>query len=294
MSEHPDPFELRRLVRNFFRGLAGPLRRALPDVLVPAIVRVRTRLAMRSTFKVAFSRRQMEVLLDGLPGYDLDEMTRRHVQFTQRRAEYRFHPDLVSDQEIVGLEHLVGARDRGRGVLLSFMHYGHYDGCWLALKKAGLELDAMVIPFLYDGVGSDWQRQHAQLLRMGARLHSVAGGSQVVRDLLSQGRILALASDVTSRTKVHFMGKDRLASFGAPRIAHEMGVPVVVMTFEWTGKRPRIRLHEPLDPADFPDAWGLFDRMLAIHEEAVREWPWSYELPTDRWVGWSEEAAASG
>lgn len=51
-----------------------------------------------------------------------------------------------------------------------------------------------------------------------------------------------------------------------------------------SAKRPRIHVHEPLDPADFPDAWGLFDRMLAIHEEAVREWPWSYELPTDRWV----------
>ena len=293
-----DPLVVRRLARDVARKVAIPLRRSLPDPLVPLVVRLRTLLAMRSGFKVASSRRQMEILLDTLPGYDLDELTRRHVWFTQRRAEYRFHPDLVSDQELVGLDNLQRARAGGRGVLLSFMHYGHYDGCFLTLKKAGVETDAMVIRFLYDGIGTDWQRQHARLLRMGTTMHSVEGGSQVVRDLLADGRVVALASDVTSRTKVHFMGKDRLASFGAPRIAHEMGAPVVVMTFEWTGTKPRITLHEPLEPGDFPDAWALYHRMLEIHEDAVRGWPWSYELPQDRWVVWpedaDEEAAASG
>jgi lauroyl/myristoyl acyltransferase len=285
-----DPRVVRRIVRDVARRVVIPLRRRLPGFLVPGVVRLRTMLAMRSSFKVASSRKQMEILLDALPGYDLDEMTRRHVWFTQRRAEYRFHPDLVSDQELVGLENVEQACAGGRGVLLSFMHYGHYDGCWLTLKKAGLETDAMVIQFLYDGIGTDWQRQHARLLRMGTRMHSVEGGSQVVRDLLAEGRVVALASDVTSRTKVPFMGKDRRASFGAPRIAHEMGVPVVVMTFSWTGRKPRITLHEPLQPVDFPDARALYDRMLEIHEAAVREWPWSYELPQDRWVVWADEA----
>lgn len=282
----PDP---RKRVRAVLRGLATPLRRSLPDFLVPLVVRLRTLLAARNSFKVASSRLQMEVLLDALPEYDLDEMTRRHLAFTQRRAELRFHPDLVSDQEIVGLEHLTAARAEGRGVLLSFMHYGHYDGSFLALKKAGVETDAMVIPFLYAGVGSTWQRQHARLLRMGTTMHSVEGGSQVVRDLLGQGRVVALASDVTSRTKVRFLGKDRLASFGAPRIAHECDVPVVVMTFAWAGRRPRIVLHEPLRPGSYVDPGALFADMLAIHEAAVREWPWSYELPQDRWVVWQDD-----
>ncbi len=282
----PDP---RKAIRTVLRRLAAPLRRHLPAFLAPTVVRVRHQLAKRNAFKVASSRLQMEVLLDALPDYDLDEMTARHLWFTQRRAEYRFHPELVSDQEIVGLEHLTGARAGGRGVLLSFMHYGHYDGMFLALKNAGVETDAMVIPFLYAGIGSDWQRQHARLLRMGTTMHSVEGGSQVVRDLLAEGRVVALASDVTSRTKVHFMGKDRLASFGAPRLAHETGVPVVVISAEWLGDRQRVRLHEPLDPADFADPWALYEAMLAVHERAVRAWPWGYELPQDRWVVWPEE-----
>lgn len=280
------PHDPRKRIRTLLRGLATPVRRSLPDALVPLIVRIRTALAARNDFKVASSRLQMEVLLDGLPEVDLDDMTARHLAFTQRRAEYRFHPDLASDQEITGLEHLAVARARGAGVLLSFMHYGGYDGSFLALKKAGVDTDAMVIPFLYAGVGSTWQRQHARLLRMGTTMHSVEGGSRAVRDLLADGRVVALASDVTSRTRVHFLGKDRLASFGAPGIAYEMGVPVVVMTYEWSGRKPRIVLHEPLDPASYDGPAALFADMLALQEEAVRAWPWSYELPQDRWVVW--------
>jgi lauroyl/myristoyl acyltransferase len=290
---HRMPDDPHRRVRAFFRGRAAPLRRSVPDALVPLVVWARTLLASRNSFKVASSRHQMEVLLGGLPEYDLDEMTRRHVAFTQRRAEYRFHPDLVSDQQIDGLAHLVTARERGRGVLLSFMHYGHYDGSFLALKKAGVDTDAMVIPFLYAGIGTDWQRQHARLLRMGTTMHSVEGGSQVVRDLLADGRVVALASDVTSRTRVPFLGRDRLASFGAPRLAHEMGSPVVVMTFAWDGRRPRIVLHEPLEPESYADPTALFADILALQEEAVRAWPWSYELPQDRWVVWADDEAGA-
>lgn len=286
------PHDPRRWVRTWLRGLAAPVRRNLPAFLAPTIVRVRHRLARHNAFKVASSRWQMEVLLDALPEYDLDEMTAKHLWFTQRRAEYRFHPDLVSDQEIIGLEHLVAAREQGHGVLLSFLHYGHYDGMFLALKKAGVETDAVVVPFLYAGIGSDWQRQHARLLRMGTTLHSVEGGSPAVRALLAQGRVVALASDVTSRTKVHFLGKDRRASFGAPRLAHETGVPVVVLTVEWLGDRQRIRLHEALDPGLYDGPEELFDAMLAIHERAVRAWPWAYELPQDRWVVWNDTAVS--
>ncbi len=272
------------VVRTLARSWAGPVRSAVPDRMVPLLVDARTWLALRGQRHTRRSAKSMRVLLDALPEYDLAEMTRRHVWFTQRRAEYRFHPELVGDQEVVGIEHLAGARDLGRGVMLSFMHYGHYEGMFLALRNAGVETDAMTLPVILEETGTYWQNQHGRILKLGTTLHDISGGSDLVRRLLGEGRVVAMASDVTSRTKVHFLGKDRLASFGAPRLAFEQDAPVVVVTSEWAGDRPRVICHPPLMPADYADAGALYADLLALHEASVRTWPWAYELPEERWV----------
>jgi hypothetical protein len=71
------------------------------------------------------------------------------------------------------------------------------------------------------------------------------------------------------------------------------GSPVVVMTQELSDGSPRpvVRFHEPLMPADHPDARSLLEAMLAVHERAVVQWPELYDIPLRRW-GRPEERPA--
>ena len=74
-----------------------------------------------------------------------------------------------------------------------------------------------------------------------------------------------------------------LGSFGAARLAAEAGSPVVVMTSEEDEQGPVIRLHEPLDPAEFDTPQSLLTAMLALHEDVVLRWPEATDLPLSRW-----------
>jgi lauroyl/myristoyl acyltransferase len=133
------------------------------------------------------------------------------------------------------------------------------------------------------GGGGNFMRQHTRLCAMGGTLHSTEIGSRGIADLLRQGLPVFVASDVKGRSPVRFLGQERVGSSGAPRIAQQTGSPVVVMTFERDGDDPRVRLHEPLDPAAFETPEALLDAMLARHESAVRAWPEAYDEPLKRW-----------
>ncbi len=69
-------------------------------------------------------------------------------------------------------------------------------------------------------------------------------------------------------------------------MAMATGSPVVVMTSELVHEgdaMPLVRLHEPLDPADFETPQQLMERILEIHEPYVTRWPELYDVPTSHW-----------
>ena len=266
-------------------AVLNPVRRRLPRAGVRAIVAARSFADHRTPWVMARSRAEMAHLMGAEAGpAELDALARRFAAWMRRRGEYRWHPEIVGRQEVVGLDHLRAAREGGRGVLVSFLHHAHFDGSFLSIRNAGVDdLQAVVHPLMVAGGGGNFMRQHTRLCALGGTLHSTAIGSAGIAGLLCQGRPVFIASDVKGRTPVRFLGQDRVGSSGAPRIAQQTGSPVVVMTFEQDGRDARVRLHEPLDPHAHDTPEALLDAMLARHEAAVRAWPEAYDEPLKRW-----------
>ncbi len=135
-------------------------------------------------------------------------------------------------------------------MILNFMHHGSYDGAAGSLGRLGVPCHMLVYPYMV--------REDAPALAQAAHAGGADGrrrrpsaprsGPQGIIDLLNQGEVVAIASDVPGRTPVRFAGRDVRGSFGAARIAADAGSPVVVMTSEDDDRGPFVRIHEPSTP----------------------------------------------
>ena len=274
--------------------IAARVRAALPTALLPLLVAVRTRLAWRSAAVREDARTQMRFLLEHTrPDADLDAAARAYVRYQVRRGELRWHPELLTGLRVEGLEHLVDARARGRGVVLNFVHHGHYDGAFPSIARLGVPAHTVVYPYMLEPDAPLWLQQHVRIgTANGGTAVSAAVGTEGLVDLLRRGEVVAIASDVPGRTPLRFVGRDVLGSFGAARLATDTGAAVVVLTSEEDEQGPVIRLHEPLDPARFASPQELLQRMLATHEPVLLRWPEATDIPLSRWGSLEEETAS--
>ncbi len=231
------------------------------------------------------ARAQMRFLLEHTrPDLDLDEVARAYVRYQARRGELRWHPELLTGLRVRGIEHLLEARARGRGVILNFVHHGYYDGGFPSIAAQGVPAHMVVYPYMLGPDAPLWLRQHVKIgTANGGTAVSNDVGADGLLDLLRRGEVLAIASDVPGRTPLQFVGRQVLGSFGAARLAADAGAPVVVMTSEEDAEGPVICLHGPLEPTGFESPRALLERMLAIHENVILRWPEATDLPLSRW-----------
>jgi lauroyl/myristoyl acyltransferase len=200
------------------------------------------------------------------------------------RAEVRWHPELLTRQRVEGLEHLTTAYALGRGVVLNYMHHGYYEGLSPSLARHGVRSHMLGLDHIFGDDAPGWLKQNVRISTTGGSTPvSVAIGSQGIADLLTQGHVVTITSDVPGRTPVTFAGRRLLGSFGAARIAASTGSPVVVATFETDAAGPFIRIHDTLHPQEFDSPRDLLEEMLARHERAVLSWPEETDIPLSRW-----------
>lgn len=261
-------------------------RKLTPAALVPALVRVRHRLAWSRSSVRAEAHRQMEFLLaETRPNADLDAVASGYARAMIRRGEERWHPGIVTGRRLEGLEHLVGARDMGRGVIVSFVHHGFYDGgAFPALAHAGVPTHMMIYPYMARDDAAGWIKRHLVVNSLGGGIPtSTEIGTQGIIDLLTRGAVVAIASDVPGRTPMTFVGREVLGSFGAARLAMTTGSPVVLLTSERDERGEHVRLHAPLHPQDFESPQTLLAEMMSRHEKRVLAWPEATDIPLSRW-----------
>jgi lauroyl/myristoyl acyltransferase len=264
----------------------GRTRGKIPTSLLPAFVKARTALAWSREAVREDARTQMRFVLEHTrPDADIEEAARRYVERQVWRGELRWHMDLITHLQVEGLEHLTAARDLGRGVVLSHMHHGHFEGAMASIGRRGVHIHAMGDPKLIAPDAPAWMRQHAAVaLAAGATQVRVDVGAEGLAKVLLEGGILTIASDVPGRTRMPFLGRDLVGSFGAVRLAMGTGAPVVAMTAELhDGYLPVARLHEALDPQEFPTPQKLLEALLAVHEPYIVRWPEMYDIPTSHW-----------
>lgn len=261
------------------------MRRRVPFAALPVLVAARFRLAWSRAAVRADARAQMQFLLEHTrPDADLEAVARAYVKAQIWRGELRWHPNVISQLRVEGLEHLLAARDLGAGVMLNFTHHGQYDGGFSSLARQGFPCHMVVYPYMLEEDAPRWLKQHIKVACTGGGVAVSAGiGTDGLIDLLRSGRVVAIASDVPGRTPLRFAGREVLGSFGAARLAKVTGSPVVVMTFERDEKGTVLRLHEPLMPERFDGAKALLDEMLRRHEEAAVRWPEWTDIPLSRW-----------
>jgi lauroyl/myristoyl acyltransferase len=142
----------------------------------------------------------------------------------------------------------------------------------------------IVYPYMVRADAPSWLKQHMSVACTGGGVAvSSEVGTQGILDLLNQGQVAAVASDVPGRTSLRFVGRDVLGSYGAARLAADAGSPVVVMTCEQDARGSFVRLHEPLDPKEFESPRELLEEMLSRHERVIVQWPEATDLPLSRW-----------
>lgn len=268
----------------------GRVRGMIPRPLLPAYVAARSRVAWRQEKVRENARAEMRFVLEhARPTADLDALiedaARRYVERQIWRAELRWHIDLITNQQIEGLEHLTAARDLGRGVILSHMHHGHFEGAMGTIGRQGVVLHALGSSHLLDADTPGWMQQHAKVALAGGAIPvKVDVGVDAMVDILTAGGILTMASDVPGRTPMHYLGRDLVGSFGAVRLAMGTGAQVVVMTSELRdGYLPVVRLHPAFDPQEFPEPQKLLEAILGAHEPYLVRWPELYDIPTSHW-----------
>jgi lauroyl/myristoyl acyltransferase len=265
--------------------LVGTLRGRVPRAELAALVAARFKLAWSraSVREDAFA--QMRFLLERTrPDADLEAAARAYVRRQIWRGELRWHPEEITHQRVIGLDHLIAARDQGRGVVLSFMHHGHYEGACASLARRGVPLHMITYPHTLLPDAPGWVQQHVRVASLGGGVPVSADvGSKGITELLHQQKVVAIATDVPGRTPLRFVGRDVVGSFGAPRLAMSTASPVVVMTSERDDLGPLVRVHAPLDPVRHDSPMELLQGMLDIHEPVLVRWPELADVPLSRW-----------
>ena len=108
-------------------------------------------------------------------------------------------------------------------------------------------------------------------------------GSAGLAEVLTQKKILAIASDVAGGTAVPFLGRELRCASGAPRFAMQTSSPVVIATsHQQADGSPRIRIHEPIEPGDFAEPADLLAEIMRRHEPAALAWPEAFDSPYGR------------
>src|SRR5690348_3187941 len=208
---------------------------------------------------------EMRFLLEHTDRADeVETVARAFTEFSLLRNYRRWHPRHLARQPVSGAEWLTSKRDPDRGVLLSFLHHGQYEGLFPSLGRVGVAIQTVVAPEAFDPASPIQLRQHFKVAGMHplTTLVPTTIGSAGMVELINDKLILAIASDVAGRTPVEFLGRTINVASGAARIATEANCPVVLVTsHRGPSGSPTLRVHEPIEPGDFADQRDLLQEM---------------------------------
>ncbi len=274
-------------------ALAQWVRVHKPVLLVPLLVWLRTTVTWARSSGREAARADIRTLLGDVPEAELDALARRHVHFSCLRSEARFHHQVNSRQRVVGGEHLASASALGRGVILGFVHHGHYEGGFPSIAAAGFPLHVVVAAeSVAAGEGDPeaelWRVHHARTVvsHPDSRLASVDIGFRGMLGLLADGDTIALACDFPGgQAPVRFLGREWFGMTSVGGLSLRSGAPVVpLISRPDGGDRSYIELGAPILPEDFDDPAALTAAVLAALEPGVRAWPEAYDVPAQMWI----------
>jgi KDO2-lipid IV(A) lauroyltransferase len=207
-------------------------------------------------------------------------------------AEYARLAELVNAEggavvrEVRGMEHLLRARDEGRGAILLTGHFGNFElaGAWLGRAHP---LDFVVKPLSNPGM-ERWIADQRQ--RAGVGQIPLGAGMRGAFAALKANRWVAMLADQDARRHgvfVPFFGTPASTPVGPAMLSLRTGAPII-MGFDQREADGRhvIEVEPPLRIAD-PGAPDAVARLTAAHtaalEERIRRRPHAWFWLHRRW-----------
>jgi hypothetical protein len=266
------------------------LRRLVPVRLVPSVVRRRLQTLWQDAGFRASQVAEMEFLLGKTErAVEIPELARAYTEQMLIRAHMRWHPRAITRQRTQGIEWLTTRRDAKRGLIISFTHHHRYEGMLGSLARLGAPSKIIVSPAIARPDAGAAFRQHLRVAARGGEIVPAEGGTEALVAMLRPGVLMSLAPDFPGRTPVTFLGRRVLGSFGTARIAMLSNSPVALVTHRRDENGPYLRVHEPLDPADYSEPGDLLSEILRGHGEAILDWPEALESPRARFAELPEQ-----
>jgi len=248
----------------------------------------------RARWDVETEARRARVVMEPVardPG-DLEALARRHlVEHSVREAllarlwELRRRPRT--------------APPHGRGVLVSYCHFGPYAGMPIAFLDTRPRVHAVVGAWLLEPPAPDERglrimRWRNGIERAGVEPIPARGCFERVVALLRERELVTMPFDLGgSAPSVRLLGLDVALASGTARMAYEAGA--IVQPAARIRRRHRIwtELGPPLDARRFGGWEDLHAAIAAAHDAWMRPYPWAHEIPIRLLPDYRERLAAA-
>jgi phosphatidylinositol dimannoside acyltransferase len=201
---------------------------------------------LRANLRVAAGDRLTEAELDDL----LVRATRSYARYWQEafRLPSLDHRRIVTETELVGIEHLARVRDEGRGAILALPHSGNWDAAAIWF------IDWLGGPFMTVAERLKPESLYRRFLdyreSLGMRVVPLTGGvrpsSAVLRDWLDDGGSSCLLVDRDfgrGGVPVTFFGRSTTMPSGPAVLAEQTGAAIIPSTCQFTPRGWRIVFH---------------------------------------------------
>lgn len=192
-------------------------------------------------------------------------------------------PEMLAHTEVVGLEHLLEARDAGKGMIYALPHMGNWEAAAPVAIREDIPIVA-VAEVLPNRRVTDWFTE--MRAEVGIEIVLATGRVEVMRRLeaaLGENKAVALLSDRDLNRKgieVDFFGEKTTMPPGPATLAVRTGAPLFPVGCYFTEGGYRVVVHPALP---IPDAKSRSDRVSAATQALAQKLEEIIGVAPDQW-----------
>ncbi len=235
----------------------------------------RGRLAVRDNLLTIFQHQGIvpsRRILDGCARKTFQYFGKYLADFIRFR---KLTPESIREYvSIQGLEHLEAIRDSKRGAIMLSAHYGNWELGGAFIASMGIAVNAVVRPVPSPSLERLF---HFFRKQRGIQVIPLANAGIGIVKALKRGEVVGLIGDRDFTGSGHphlFFGREASLPRGAAWFAHRTGLPIYLA---FATRAPDdsfiLRIHPPIDPAQFKTEDEIQARIIAIMEDTIARDP---------------------
>lgn len=233
------------------------------------------------------ARRHMERVLD--EGSDADgaskEIMRSYGRYYAEAlwARAKRVPEMLADTEVVGLEHVLNARDAGTGMIYALPHMGNWEAAAPVAISHGVPVVA-VAEVLPNRRITDWFTE--MRAEFGIEIVLATGRIEVMRKLeqaIAENKAVALLSDRDLKgrgVEVEFFGEETTMPPGPATLAVRTGAPLLPVGCYFRDGGYKVVVRPPLP---IPEEGTKTERVAALTQLLARQLEDLIEAAPQQW-----------